>query len=194
MKLTELAAAFRAEYTLLVTARGAEATEIPDSLLALWISEGLGLVVRSLHGITSVIESDVHTGETAVTLPADFGTLISASIDGVQCCDAVVVNTSPHMLRFSKPVTLPCRVVITYTPSIEVFSPSAERRQNWGALIRGSLDGDLILPDRYASLMKNFLLAKVLPDMDAAFQKELIRQKESAPSGFCQTFKYHFGV
>ena len=194
MKLSELAAAFRAEYSITVTARGSEATDIPDSLLALWISEGIGVVVRSLHSLTSVFETDIRAGESTVLLPADFGTLLYVSLNGAPVYDAVVELTNQPLLNIKLPVNSPGRVVITYTPSIDVFSPSEGRRQNWGALVQGALDGDLVLPDRYVPLMRKYLIAKVLPELEPAFEKELIRQRESAPSGFCHTFKYHFGV
>jgi hypothetical protein len=210
MTLSELRDAFIAEYKAALLGSKDREAEIPDKLIALWVSEAEQDISRRLRPAEKKTELTVTAGNDNCSLPDDFGHIVSVSVSGQPLRKSTLRELSEmpgsagqpnryalyydsgYKLLLTPVPASQITIQLWYTISTGFYQPSESPSQTWGSFNGTTFSGDMAIADIYIKAVKYYLLSKVIGDYNLAYEREMLILKQTAASD--SRFSYRFGM
>ena len=209
MLIAEIRDLFRGEYTLGAQIRGVKKIDIGDKLLANFISQAQQDIQRRLAVVESSTDITLVTTTNVHSLPTNFGQQKHAYIGSTLLTEKTAryireqlavggtgnwfsIYQQGNTQQLLSPHTSGT-LTLFYYPDFRYYQPSVSTSQDWGSFSGIVFSGKLMLPDRYDMAILYYMLAKVLPEYDGKYEREVRSLRESRVASLDEGFKYIMG-
>lgn len=217
MTTGEIRDIFVAEYMFESQKRKTERIDMPDGLIAAWLSEAQQEINLRLKPIKTYQDVAITTGVTDYALNANFGKVDVAKLgdaDGVigdteisfvsiselksdentNKCASIYWDSSNQLyyLRLAPTPTEAYYIRIFYYADTLFYSPSGVAAQSWGTFDGVTFTGDMKLPDKYLNAVKFYLMSKCFNDYEVKFEKQISLLRANNTNTFNAKPEYHW--
>ena len=209
MTILELRDLFQGEYTLAAQIRGGVKIDIGDKLLANFISQAQQDIQRRLLVVESSVDLTLASTTNVHSLPTNFGLHKHAYL-GTSLLEEkparfmrellAVGGTGNYFSIYQQGNTQQLitphtsgTLTLFYYPDFRYYQPSVSTSQDWGSFSGTVFTGKLMLPDRYDMAVLYYMLAKVIPEYEAKYEREIRSLKGSRVSSMDDSFGYELG-
>ncbi len=209
MLIVELRDLFIGEYTIATQVRDIQKIDINDKLLANFISQAQQDIQRRLAVVESSVDIALATTTNVHSLPTNFGQQKHAYLGSTLLVEKTaryireqlaVGGTGNWFAIYQQGNTQQLltphtsgTLTLFYYPDFRYYQPSVSTSQDWGSFSGIVFSGKLMLPDRYDMAILYYMLAKVVPDFKADYEKEVRSLRESRVASLDEGFKYIMG-
>lgn len=210
MKLQTLRELIVAEVMYAATRYGTKPTLIEDKILVAWISQAIQDISYRIHTAKNVTSFQIFKGTNTYSLPADFGSIITATIDNkhlqqVPFNDLLLdIDATPKEFalwyRDYDRITLSPSPDQTYTLTLWynigtlAYDPDSTAQQTFGTFDGNTGTGDIRIPDRYSYAITKYVLSRIyLPEMQQ-YEYEIQKLKQIELSSTSHDIKYRLGI
>lgn len=197
MTLSEVRDAFIADYTFEAQRLGLKRIDVPNKMIASWISRGQQDIADRL----SIMVTNQDISLTAVTvytehnLNSKFAGIVKAEINGydldivgvkdIPTTGTLVTGQPSKIAAFHdasqnayKAIVYPLpdtsyTLKVWYHINLNFYSPSGSADQDWGNFSGTAWTGDLKIPDRYLDLLLEYMMAKAFPERIAIYERRI---------------------
>lgn len=209
MLIKEIRDLFLSTYDIQSQIRGIPKIKIVDKMLSSFISQAQQDIQRRLLVVESYTAITLGTTSVVYNLPTNFGqhknaivgseTLIEKSSQFIREQIALGsggnwfgIYQSGNTQQLITPMTSGT-LNLYYYPDFRYYQPSVSSSQDWGTFSGIVYTGKLMLPDRYDMAVLYYMLAQVMQDYWALYEKEIRSLRGSRVSSMDSGFGYDLG-
>lgn len=218
MLLSTVKNIIESDYLLECGKKGVSPVDYTDSQLALWISQGQQDLVDRLNLLITYSDLSYTAGTTytTVSLPANFGKITKAEINGqeikivgvsdipsngtmetgIPSSCAVYHNGTAWLLALSPVPAASGTVRVWYVVNTLFHDGDTATAQSWGTYSKSTVagfSGSLILPERYVPLLVLYILGKFFDDKMQEYEVRVSRARSNSAQTANFDITYNFG-